>query len=199
MWGANAVNGVINILTKKADETQGTMISFTGGSQERILGARHGGKINGRTSFRLFARGKHVENFNTTPQHQEHVHDSGGALQHQANDEWRNFATGFRVDGDLDSRNQWMLQGGYGVGTANQLAITEFVTRNNAMKDKIDNQTGNILFRWDNQQSENNKWRFQAYYDYFKRHSLGVTNEVNTLDLEIQSCCRLGSRLSRCF
>jgi len=46
MWGANAVNGVINIITKKSDETQGTMISFTGGSQERILSARYGGKLN---------------------------------------------------------------------------------------------------------------------------------------------------------
>ncbi len=186
MWGANAVNGVINIITKTSAETQGTMISFTGGSQERILNARYGGKINDQTSFRLFARGKHVENFNTTPQHKDHIHDSHGALQHQANDQWRNFTTGFRVDGNLDARNQWMLQGGYGVGTANQLAITEFVSRN-TIRNQMNNQTGNILFRWDNQQSEDHKWRFQVFYDYFKRHGLGLTNEVNTFDLEIQN------------
>ena len=186
MWGANAVNGVINIITKKASETQGTMISFTGGSLERNINARYGGKINDQTSFRLYAKGKHTDNFNTTPQHQSHIHNSGGALQHQANDQWRNFTTGFRVDGDLDARNQWMLQGSYAVGTANQLAITDFVSRN-AQKDRTDNQTGNILFSWDNQQSEDNKWRFQAFYDHFKRQSLGVTNEVNTLDLEIQN------------
>lgn len=173
MWGANAVNGVINILTKKAGETQGAMVSFTGGSQERNINARYGGKINDQTSFRLFAKGKHVDNFN-------------GTSQYQANDQWRNFTTGFRIDGDLDARNQWMLQGGYAVGTADQLAITEFYSRN-AINNRIDNQTGNILLRWDNQQSEDNKWRLQAYYDHVKRHSLGVTNEVNTLDLDIQN------------
>lgn len=176
MWGANAVNGVINILTKNADETQGAMINFTGGSQERNISARYGGKINDQTSFRLFAKGKHVESFN----------DSS---QQPANDQWRNFTAGFRVDGNLDANNNWMLQGGYAVETANQLAFTDILFRSDssALEDRIDNQTGNILFRWENQQSEDNQWRFQAYYDYFKRRSVGVTNEVNALDLEIQN------------
>jgi iron complex outermembrane recepter protein len=174
IWGANAVNGVINIITKSADQTQGTQITFLGGSQEKNLSARYGGKLNDQTSFRLYAQGKHVENYNDMP-------------QYQANDQWRNFLTGFRVDSDFDSKNQFMLQGNYSVGTADQLAITHFVSRSNAIENQIDYQSGNALFRWTHNRSENNKWRFQAYYDHFNRHSLGVTNEVNTLDLDIQN------------
>jgi len=58
LWGANAVNGVINILTKKAHETQGTQVSFIGGTQEEILSARHGGTLNDQTSYRVFAKGR---------------------------------------------------------------------------------------------------------------------------------------------
>ncbi|SES62877.1 iron complex outermembrane recepter protein [Nitrosomonas marina] len=180
IWGANAVNGVINIITKSADQTQGTQITLLGGSQEKNLSARYGGKINDHTSFRLFAKGKHVENFNDTQ-------------LHQANDQWRNFLAGFRVDSDFNAHNQWMLQGGYSVGTADQFALTEYISRN-GIENQIDYQSGNILFRWENYQSENNKWRFQAYYDHFNRHSLGVSNEVNTLDLDLQNQFKLLDR-----
>lgn len=176
MWGANAVNGVINILTKKASETQGTQISFIGGSQERNVIARYGGKINENTSFRVFAKGKHLENYNsisTLP----------------ANDEWRNFTTGFRVDGDVDVNNQWMLQGSYLVGGANQLSRTPSLAfvGNNITANSEHHQVGNVLFSWNRQQSADSKWRVQAYYDYFKRRLRSIDNLVHTLDLEIQN------------
>ena len=176
LWGANAVNGVINILTKKAQETQGTQISFIGGSQERILSARYGGALNDQTSYRLFAKGRHIENFKNTP-------------QNQANDQWRNFTTGFRVDGDLNANDKWMLQGNYNVGTADQTAINSSLTppTTETINGQIDYQSGNVLFRWEKQHAVDNKWRIQAFYDYFKRHTFSVTNQVHTLDLDIQN------------
>ncbi|HNH52991.1 MAG TPA: TonB-dependent receptor plug domain-containing protein, partial [Nitrosomonas sp.] len=58
VWGANAVNGVINIITKKAIDTQGTMITAGGGSFEQgFIGMRYGGKINEATPFRIYAKG----------------------------------------------------------------------------------------------------------------------------------------------
>ncbi len=180
MWGANAVNGVINVITKKTSATQGTQFSFLGGSQEKSLSARYGGKINDRISYRIFAKGKDVENFNATP-------------QNPANDQWRNFTTGFRMDGDLDPRNQWMLQGGYTAGKANQLTSVPSLMplANNIVADDIDYRSGNILFRWDRQQSNDNKWRIQAYYDYFNRRSVGARNYVHTFDLDIQNQLKL--------
>jgi iron complex outermembrane receptor protein len=111
LWGANAVNGVINIITKNTKDTQGTQFSFIGGSQEKNISARHGGMINDQVSYRFFTKGKHVESFNNTPVYPAH-------------DQWRDLASGFRVDGDMDASSKWMLQGGYNVGHANQLATS---------------------------------------------------------------------------
>lgn len=119
LWGANAVNGVINIITKKASDTQGTMVSFIGGSLERNISARHGGKINDNTSFRVYAKGRHHENFEQQPSLTNHG---------TANDQWRNLTTGFRVDGDLGNNSDWMLQGGYNIGTAEELASSTSLT-----------------------------------------------------------------------
>lgn len=176
MWGANAVNGVINILTKKASETQGTQISFIGGSQERNISARYGGKISDDTSFRIYAKGKHFESFNNVS-------------QLPANDEWRNFTTGFRVDSDLDAKNQLMMQGSYLVGSANQFTRTPSLMPlgNNFAADTEHHKTGNALFRWDRQQSADSKWRVQAYYDYINLNSVGAEYQVHTIDLEIQN------------
>lgn len=186
MWGANAVNGVINIITKKTSETQGTQFSFTGGSQERNISARHGGRINDQVSYRFFTKGKHVENFNN------------GTPLVQANDQWRDLSSGFRVDGNLDSRNQWTLQGGYNVGHANQLgSIPSLIPLGNFITpDTVKYHAGNILFRWDKQQSDDNKWRIQAYYDYFRRDAYNAALNVHTFDLEIQNQLKL-SMLSK--
>lgn len=57
VWGANAVNGVINVITKKADKTQGLFLTAGGGSFEHgFFGARYGGKINNSTPFRVYVK-----------------------------------------------------------------------------------------------------------------------------------------------
>jgi len=53
LWGANAVNGVINIITKNAKDTQGAQFTLLGGSQEGIFSARYGGKVNDQISYRF--------------------------------------------------------------------------------------------------------------------------------------------------
>src|SRR5207247_8274642 len=55
LWGANAVDGVINIITKSAKETQGTLITAGGGTEERgMAGIRYGGKISESAFFRVY-------------------------------------------------------------------------------------------------------------------------------------------------
>ena len=180
LWGANAVNGVINIITKKTSDTQGGQIDFVGGSQERNLSARYGGKFNNHTSYRVFAKGKQVDKFNNMPDQQAH-------------DKWRNLTSGFRIDNDLDSNNKWMLQGGYNIGTAGQLATSTSLQppSTQLVADTLKYQSGNILFRWNKQNSNDSKWRVQAYYDYFKRHSRGASHQIHTFDIEIQNQIRI--------
>ncbi|MDH5479260.1 MAG: TonB-dependent receptor plug domain-containing protein, partial [Nitrosomonas sp.] len=187
LWGANAVNGVINIITKKADETQGTQITFLGGSLEKNISARYGARINNQTSFRVYAKGRHNERFSQQSQLQ-----SLGP----ANDQWRNFTTGFRVDGEIDGNTDWMLQGGYNVGTADQFVESASLTppSNLRLRDAINYNTGNMLFLWNKQLSLDNKWRVQVYYDYFNRTALSTTHNIHTVDIEIQNQRRFFDR-----
>ncbi|MEK6736325.1 MAG: hypothetical protein AABY47_07125, partial [Pseudomonadota bacterium] len=60
--------------------------------------------------------------------------------------------------------------------------------------DTVKYHTGNILFRWDKQQSDDNKWRVQAYYDYFRRSAFNnAALNVHTFDLEIQNQLKLSA------
>ena len=57
LWGANAVNGVINVVTKRAADTQGALVTAGGGTQRQAFGtAQFGGTIRGSTSYRAFAK-----------------------------------------------------------------------------------------------------------------------------------------------
>ena len=57
VWGANAVNGVINIITKTAVETQGSLLVAGGGTEERAFGtAQYGGKLGREASYRIFTK-----------------------------------------------------------------------------------------------------------------------------------------------
>ena len=61
LWGANAVNGVINIITRKAGETQGLSLAAGGGDQERILALRVGGALGPQANWRAYARAYHAD------------------------------------------------------------------------------------------------------------------------------------------
>ncbi|HEB91465.1 MAG TPA: TonB-dependent receptor, partial [Deltaproteobacteria bacterium] len=90
VWGANAVNGVINIITKRSKDTQGALVSAYGGSHERGLTARYGGRFGeaSRTHYRFYGRAFRVDDFDL---------DKNG----NGNDEWRQGRFGFRVDSEL--------------------------------------------------------------------------------------------------
>lgn len=182
LWGANAVNGVINIITKNAEDTQGLQLSYIGGSLEQNVSARYGGQINDRTHFRVYAKGRLHDKFDGRI-----VGQTG--LKRSAHDRWRNLSSGFRIDGELDGDSDWMLQGGYNTGEAEQwVGSPSLMPLSNALvKDTIDYQAGNIVFAWNHDVSADNKWRVQAYYDYFSRTALDANNTVHTFDIEIQN------------
>jgi iron complex outermembrane receptor protein len=99
LWGANAVNGVINILTKPADETQGLLVKAGGGSfNEAISAARYGFKLSDNTSGRVYAK---YDLFGETPL------STGGYTP----DDWWRVQSGFRLDSKPDEANTFTLQG----------------------------------------------------------------------------------------
>ena len=99
VWGANAVNGVINIITKSSKDTQGGLITAGTGSEENLQGlAQYGGKIGGEGAYRAFGNYFNVEPALLAP----------GV---EAADGWHGFSGGFRSDWVLSPRDTLTVQG----------------------------------------------------------------------------------------
>ena len=97
IWGPNAVNGVINIITRSSKETQGSFASVGGGNQEQgFFNARYGGEDDGLT-YRVYARG-----FTRGPEY--HANQDNF-------DDWRGVQGGFRMDWAGGSRDTFTVQG----------------------------------------------------------------------------------------
>ncbi len=98
VWGTNAANGIINVITKKASETQGLFLTADGGSFEHgFFGARYGGKTNDSTPYRFYAKIFTRDHMKSIP---------GG----NPNDAWHNARGGFRLD-HTRGIDQFTLQG----------------------------------------------------------------------------------------
>ena len=98
LGGANAVNGVINIITRPAEETQGSTVWVKGGPEERGFGAlQHGGGLGESAFYRIYGKGFRRDAFEL---------ESGG----RAADSWDMMRGGFRIDGDRSGGN-WVLSG----------------------------------------------------------------------------------------
>lgn len=94
LWGANAVNGVVNIISKSANQTQGLLAAGGGGSHEQGFGTlRYGGQIGERTAYRFYGR------FSARG---ENELEAGG----DADDDWNVTTAGFRVDSTLSERDR---------------------------------------------------------------------------------------------
>jgi len=143
LWGANAVNGVINIVTKSAEHSQGLYVEGVGGPHVTGLGgARYGAAIGSRLFVRVY--GKYADRGS------ERLPDG-----REAADSWRLGQGGFRVDTDTSRRDAFTLQGDLHtgrqrVGMAGDLARVE---------------GGNLLGRWSRTFSPDSGLRLQAYYD----------------------------------
>jgi iron complex outermembrane receptor protein len=142
LWGANAVNGVINIITKSAADTQGLYAEAGGGSQPRGFGGvRYGGALAPGTEFRVY--GKYFDRGN------EAVADGSSG-----SDAWRQGRGGFRVDSERSAQDRLTVQGDFYAGRE------DMQTRGTA-----DNSGDNILGRWSHELSERSDLTLQTYFD----------------------------------
>ncbi len=176
MWGVNAVNGVINIITKKAADTQGTLLSAGGGSFEQgFISARHGGKINDDTPFRLYAKAFTRDSFRTT-------------TDGNANDAWHSAKGGFRLD-HARGIDQFTLQGDFyynahGDRLDKTLLASPIIQVGNA---RGDSKGGNLRLRWDRKLSEKSSIMLQSYYDISDYRILTWANVLTeSFDIDFQ-------------
>lgn len=185
VWGANAVNGVINVITKNSADTQGGLVTLGTGSERTADGLlQYGGKAGARGSYRAF--GKH---FN--------IGDSifpGGS---QAADAWHSSHLGFRSDWGLSPRDSLTVQGdalqareGETITVPLMRALPQMGTFNDAIRAT----SSNLLARWEHVLANGSDMTLQLYDNYSHHIELGFTNVENTVDLDFQHHLTLGSR-----
>jgi iron complex outermembrane receptor protein len=160
-WGANAVNGVINVITKPAAATRGTYVWLGGGSVDRFIGSvRHGGRLGAGGSFRVY--GKYRD-------HAPLFLASGPSSE----DSLRFGQGGLRLESGLSGANQWFVQGDVYRGAEGLLA-----------RDDADIAGGNVMGRWTRRFSRA-EFQGQVYYDRTFRHVPQQFEERrNTFDVE---------------
>lgn len=162
LWGVNAVNGVINVITKHSRDTQGGLASTSIGNIDQSGALRYGGKIGDNATWRAYGLGT---GFGETV-------DRADKGRH---DGWTNRQGGFRSD-FASGASSYTVQGDVFDNPIESGSISG----------------GNVLGRWSHQLSETSSLELQAYYDQVDRRATGLTDSLDTFDLQGQHSFRIG-------
>jgi iron complex outermembrane recepter protein len=171
----NALNGVVNIITKRAAETQGSFVNIIHGTEESIKSARYGGKIDNNLFYRIYAKNKEI--------------DGGVNIDnHDTNDDWRDYKIGFKIDWENNVKNQFILQGDLYRGTAKNTTTYPSDQFDRYVKEITEDKSkgGNIISKWLHKRNNGNEITLRGYYDYYKRDYLLFQQKYNTIDVDLQ-------------
>jgi len=184
LWGANAVNGVVNIITKSAKDTQGGLITTDGGTlYQPSTTIRYGGQLATNLYYRAYATYVNGDSF-VTP--------SGN----DAPDRWNSIRAGTRLDWEPSPDDRLTLQGDYYRSSfgenVNVITFTPPYTKGINTTDHDDGW--NLLSRWAHKFSETSQLSVQAYYDHGKEELDRSFEGHDTIDLDAQHRFALGAR-----
>lgn len=170
LWGANAVNGVINIITKSTRDTKGLYAEAAVGTEVRGLGSlRYGGQLSDKLSYRVYGTG--FKRDNTIFQ------DSI-----DAQDDWQMVQGGLRLDWDASEKDLVSFQSNVYDGRPDPDGGKPVVARGS-----------NALARWQHTFSEKSDLQVQAYYDQtWRDFRNGFAEKIKTYDVEGQHRVKLG-------
>ncbi len=168
VWGANAVNGVINIITKDASQTQGLLVTGGGGSIDQgNATARYGGAIGENIHYRWSVKYLNRGDF-----------DNRDGLE--AHDAWDAIRGSFRYDIKASERDHFTFQGDYYDGEVDQTTVGLLV------QDENDISGGNVIARWERTLSEESNLQLQFYYDRTERSGDLLGEDRDTFDADFQ-------------
>ncbi|MGC2058555.1 MAG: TonB-dependent receptor plug domain-containing protein, partial [Candidatus Sulfotelmatobacter sp.] len=183
IWGPNALNGVINIITKNSRETHGDYVNVGGGNMEEgFFNARYGGG-NGKTlDYRMYAKG-----FNRGPEyHSDNINF----------DRWRAAQVGFRMDWSANNRDTFSLHGDmYDQGNGESVNVTSYAPPYSQIVYSTAPLFGaNLTGQWKRVFSEGNDVQLEAYFDRTNRQEADFSDIRNTFDVDFMDRFRLPAR-----
>jgi iron complex outermembrane receptor protein len=174
LWGANAVNGVINIISRTARDTQGALATLGLGNRGQGGAVRYGGRLGDSGNFRLY--GMRSELQNTTRADGLSVPDGWQTNQVGFRTDWRSGGDGFTVQGDAYSGQS--EHGGF---------VGAFEIR------PVEVHGANLLARWTRQLAGGSELRVQTYYDKTNRDDpLFYRPKQEIFDIDLQHAVPLG-------
>ncbi len=177
LWGANAVNGVINIITKHSADTQGGLISAGTGNEEKFFGAyRHGGELNDYGHYRVYFKSFERDGL-------------ANADGSDAADDWKINRAGFRTDWKTTNGSDFSLQGDIYAGTtrpALMLFNEDDFSMDVATDMDRDQKGGNLIGNFKEQYSDGSDISLRAYYDRYENYDYRVTEKREIADIELQ-------------
>lgn len=181
MWGANAFNGVINIISRHARDTQGTLVQTQAGGHESALALRHGGALGEAGHFRAYAKLGRLDALD------------GGDAGLPAHDGLRQRRAGFRVDLQPVAGDRLTVQGDTHDVRAdvNELATALDRPGVTLAPDTQHQMGANVLLRWEREVNAGNRVQLQAYADRVDGRSNALDLRVDTLDMEFQQRLQL--------
>ncbi len=204
LWGANAVNGVINIITTDAGNTQGGLIALGVGDKEKgFTSLRYGAELSENIQGRIYAKYYKRDSYKLA------------ADGNDAGDDWESLRGGFRIDGAPSEFDNWTLQGDIYNTDENQIvsnlwldpstidpasldpaipAGTLIPTLSPGYSDAIENSGWNLLASWNHTFSDQSSTSLQVYYDHTERKETVLTQIHDTLDIEFQHDLTLGEK-----
>jgi iron complex outermembrane receptor protein len=158
LWGANAVNGVINIITYPSSQTQGGVLTMGEGSQQRNAGVQYGGRLGPDLTYRVHGD---IQDFSAYPQ------PSGRS----ADDTWWQPGGGFRVD--------WTPR-------SDMVSVQGDIDTETPQPDGF-NRNGDLAVSWQHKFDDGATLQLLTWYDYSGRYqNNGNGFTLNTYDIEAQ-------------
>jgi len=184
LWGANAVNGIINIVTKHSRDTQGALVTGGGGNEEKGFGGvRLGSRFSENGFYRVYAK-----YFNRD--------DSVFSSSRDAADQWDRWQVGFRLDWEKNDKDTLVFHGD--VFTTDSGGTTEMPVLGPTLSEVTDFETDvtgwNALARWNHKLSRTSETTTQIFFNHSDRKEIYFDSVQETFDIDFQHHFSLGRR-----
>jgi iron complex outermembrane receptor protein len=175
LWGANAVNGVINVITRTAAETQGGLVTVGGGNFEHQAALRYGGPLGESGHYRAYVKAAGVDA----------TQRSSGV---SALDQWSRQQAGFRADWNGERDDVTLQADVYDSRSQDRGTVS------GSTFGRIEVAGANVLGRWTHDLANGSELRVQSYFDHEERDDvLFFRPRRDTFDVEVQHGAERGA------